>query len=77
MRLKDISALFGQIPDVLEDVCVDVALSGVERAIKTIDAVPRQHPVKIRYHRVEKVEWESCATALNNVDRRLHLSVAW
>ena len=76
-RLKDISSLFGQIPDVLEDVWVDVALGEVERAQKTIDAVPRQHPFKIRYHRVEKVEWESCAAVLNNVDRRLHLSVAW
>jgi hypothetical protein len=76
-RLKDISSLFGQIPDVLEDVWVDVALGEVEKAQKTIDAVPRQHPFKIRYHRVEKVEWESCAAVLNNVDRRLHLSGPW
>ncbi|MPZ42196.1 MAG: helicase SNF2 [Betaproteobacteria bacterium] len=76
-RLKDISALFGQIPDVLEDVWVNVALGDMARAQKTIDAVPRQHPFKLRYHRVEKVEWESCAQVLNSVERKAFLSTGW
>ena len=76
-RLQGISSLFGQIPDVLEDVWVQVALGEIDKAQKTIDAVPHQHPFRLRYHRVEKVEWESCAAVLNNIDRRLHLSGPW
>ena len=76
-RLQDISTLFGQLPDILEDVWVDVALGQVERAKKTIDTVPRQHPFKLRYHRVELVNWESCATVLNSQDRRAFLTRGW
>lgn len=76
-RLQEISALFGQIPDVLEDVWVHVALGEMERAQRTIDAIPRQHPFKLRYHRVERVEWESCARVLNAVEKKAFLSEGW
>jgi len=72
-----ISTLFGQLPDILEDVWVDVALGQVERVKRTIDTVPRQHPFKLRYHRVESVNWESCATVLNSQDRRAFLARGW
>ena len=39
-RLQDIYTLFGQVPDVLEDVWIDVALGEVERAKKVIAAAP-------------------------------------
>lgn len=76
-RLQNISTLFGQLPDILEDVWVDVALGQLERAKRTIDTVPRQHPFKLRYHRVESVNWESCATVLNSQDRRAFLTRGW
>lgn len=76
-RLQDISTLFGQLPDILEEVWIDVALGQVERAKRTIDTVPRQHPFKLRYHRVESVDWESCATVLNSQDRRAFLTRGW
>ena len=38
-RLEDIHALFGQIPDVLEDVWIDIANGEVEKAKKLIDSV--------------------------------------
>lgn len=64
-RLNGISSLFGQIPDVLEDVWTQVAFGEIDKARKTIDAVPHQHPFRLCYHRVEKVEWESCAAVLS------------
>jgi hypothetical protein len=76
-RLESISRLFGQLPDILEDVWVQVALGELEEAHKTIDAVPRQHPFKLRYHTVKRVDWESCASVLSSVERRKYLMVGW
>ena len=44
-RLQGIYQLFGQLPDILEDAWVQVALGDIEKAGRTIDAVPRQ-PVR-------------------------------
>lgn len=59
-RLHEIYNLFGQLPDVLEDAWVAIALGEKERAQKIIDAVPQMHPFELRYTAVEKVvghEW--------------------
>jgi hypothetical protein len=37
-------------------VWIDIALGEIERAKRTIDAVPKQHPFELRYHTVEKVD---------------------
>ena len=58
-RLESISRLFGQLPDTLEDVWVQVALGQAEEAKRTIDAVPQQHPFELRYREVRHVDWES------------------
>ena len=76
-RLEDITDLFGQLPDVLEDAWVSVALRDIEKAKQTIDAVPTQHPFEVRYHKVERVNWESCANVLNTSDRRRFLARGW
>ena len=77
-RLKNIRDLFGQIPDVLEDVWVDVALKQEEEARKKIDAIPKQHPFNLRYHvNVEKVDWESCVQVLDKEEKRKHLMKGW
>jgi hypothetical protein len=76
-RLEGIFKLFGQLPDILEDVWIDVALGQLERAKMTIDAVPRQHPFEIKYHEMRKVSWESCAVMLDSVDRNHHLLRGW
>lgn len=76
-RLENIYNLFGQIPDILEDVWVNVALGEIEKARQTIDAVPRQNPFEIRYQHIEKVPWESCSQVLDNRERRQHLMKAW
>gem|GEM_PF-1081328 len=76
-RLEDIYRLFGQIPDVLDDVWISVALGDIERARQIIDAVPRQHPFDIRYNRIEHVPWESCSKVLDSSERRKHLMKGW
>ena len=59
------------IPYTLEDVRISVALGRIEDAKKTIDAVPDEHPFALRYHEVERVDWESCARVLaEDVDRQ-------
>ena len=76
-RLQRISHLFGQLPDTLEDAWVQVALGKVEEARQTIDAVPEQHPFALRYHEVERVDWESCARVLDNNVRWERLAQPW
>ena len=65
-RQENIFRLFGQLPDTLEDVWVEVALGRIEEAKRTIDAVPERHPFPPRYHEVRRVDWESCARVLAN-----------
>jgi hypothetical protein len=76
-RLAGLYALFGQLPDVLEDVWIDVALGQIERAKATIDAVPKQHPFELKYHSLTKVPWETCAQVLDTVDQKTHLLRGW
>lgn len=76
-RLESIFGLFGQVPDVLEDVWVEVALGKEEEARRTIGAVPEKHPFELRYHTVENVDWESCAAVLDAEDRKRYLLGGW
>ncbi|MBX3108932.1 MAG: hypothetical protein KF743_07110 [Fimbriimonadaceae bacterium] len=65
-RLNNIRDMFGQIPDTLEDVWVEVANGDIKRAQEIIDEVPPTHPFEMRYDRVENVNWESCSRVLDN-----------
>lgn len=76
-RLQDIYSLFGQIPDVLEDAWVAMALGEKEEAERIIDALPKEHAFEIRYTKVEKVDWESCATVLSAEEKRRVLAQGW
>lgn len=77
-RFNNIHDMFGQIPDVLEDVWINVALKDMEEAKRKIDEVPEQHPFNLRYHvNVGKVDWESCAKVLDNREKRKHLMESW
>ena len=76
-RLEDISRLFGQLPDTLEDVWVHVALGQIDEARKTIDAVPMAHPFELRYRDVSHVDWESCARVLRAETRTARMREAW
>ena len=76
-RLEAITGMFGQLPDTLEDVWVDMALGNIADAKKTIGAIPERHPFEMRYDQVKPVNWESCATVLNSVSRKQYLSRGW
>ena len=76
-RLENISRLFGQLPDTLEDVWIKVALGEIEEAKQTIDATPDEHPFALRYREVRRVDWESCARVLAEDARRRTLSRGW
>jgi superfamily II DNA/RNA helicase len=76
-RLESIYGMFGQIPDVLEAAWVEAALGDIEKAKKTIDAIPKQHPFELKYRRVEKTRWESCARVLGFNDRKQTLLKGW
>ncbi|MDR3576900.1 MAG: helicase-related protein [Anaerolineaceae bacterium] len=76
-RLENIYGLFGQIPDVLEDAWVALAIGEKEEAKRIIDALPKNHPFEIRYTKVEKVDWESCATVLSAEEKRRVLGQGW
>jgi superfamily II DNA/RNA helicase len=73
-RLAGIYTLFGQLPDVLEDIWIDVALGEIEQARKTIDAVPQQHPFELKHHTMTNIPWESCTEVLNASNRQQSLS---
>lgn len=76
-RLSDIRTLFGQIPDVLEDVWIQEALGEARRAQQVIDAVPTRHAFEIRNAEVKLSHWEGCTEVLSALDVQAVLKKSW
>lgn len=77
-RLEAIHGLFGQIPDTLEDVWVQVALHDEAAANQLIDrTTATRNPFDAKYSKVEDADWETCATVLNGLSMREMLSQGW
>ena len=77
-RLEAIHDLFGQIPDTLEDVWVQVALNDEQAAHQLIDrTTATRNPFDIKYSKVEDADWETCASVLNAVSMKELLSRGW
>ncbi|NCC04611.1 MAG: helicase SNF2 [Proteobacteria bacterium] len=77
-RLEAIHDLFGQIPDTLEDVWVEVALHNEQAARQLIDrTTATRNPFDVKYSKVEDADWETCASVLNAVSMRELLSTGW
>lgn len=78
-RLENIYNLFGQIPDVLQDVWIDTALGQVEKARERIrEVVESRSPFEIRYDKViEFVDFETCSQVLNEVEQSEILKKGW
>jgi PLD-like domain/Helicase conserved C-terminal domain/SNF2-related domain len=76
-RLQNIHRLFGQIPDVLEDAWIQIALGEIKKAEQTINELPEQHPFDLKFSKVEKVSWETCATVLHSEGRKRFLTAGW
>ena len=77
-RLKNIYDVFGQLPDVLEDVWIKIAIGEQEEALKKIDNVPEKHPFENRYNMgVKHIDWESCSEVLDKKEKREFLKKGW
>ncbi len=77
-RLESIHQLFGQIPDTLEDVWVQIALHNEQEARQLIDRTScTRNPFDIKYNKVEDEDWETCASVLNKVSLKELLSQGW
>ena len=77
-RLEAIHALFGQIPDTLEDVWVQVALNDEQAANQLINrAAATRNPFDVKYSRVEDSNWEGCASVLNPLSVKEVLQRRW
>ncbi len=77
-RLESIHELFGQIPDTLEDVWVQVALNDEQAARQLIDrTTATRNPFDVKYSKVEDADWETCASVLNGVSMKELLSRGW
>ncbi len=77
-RLEAIHGLFGQIPDTLEDVWVQVALNDEAAANQLIDrSTATRNPFDQKYSKVEDADWETCASVLNGLSMRAMLSPGW
>ncbi len=78
-RLQDIFSLFGQIPDVLEDVWVAIAQNDVERAELAINNLPQKNPFISKYETEipDCGDWEKCSVVLDKKDELDELLRGW
>lgn len=77
-RLEAIHGLFGQIPDTLEDVWVQVALRNEQEANLLIDrTASARNPFDTKYSKVEDADWESCSTVLDPHAAKEQLMSGW
>lgn len=77
-RLEAIHELFGQIPDTLEDVWVQIALKDEAAAEQLIDrTTATRNPFDIKYSKVEDADWETCSAVLNKTSVRELMSSGW
>jgi ERCC4-related helicase len=78
-RLQGIYNLFGQIPDVLEDVWVAIAQNDEKRAEEAINKLPQKHPFEIKYEEAipDCGDWEKCAVVLYKHDMMVALRKGW
>ncbi len=78
-RLKSIHEIFGQIPEVLEDVWIALAQNDEKRAEEAINKVPKRHPFELKYEQnVPKTEdWQSCTFVLDKDEKLKELMKGW
>lgn len=77
-RLESIHRLFGQIPDTLEDVWVDIALDNENEARQLIDrTASTRNPFDAKYSKVEDADWETCSLVIDPRAVKEQLSRGW
>ena len=78
-RLQEIYSMFGQIPEVLEDVWVAVAQNDEKRALEAINKVPKKNPFIIKYEMEipDLGDWEKCTDVLDKQEKLNELMKGW
>ncbi|MDR2176262.1 MAG: DEAD/DEAH box helicase family protein [Synergistaceae bacterium] len=78
-RLQGIYALFGQIPDVLEDIWVAMAQKREDLAEEAIRKLPQKNPFVLKYEETIPGcgDWEKCAVVLDKQDALRELLKGW
>ena len=78
-RLEDIFDMFGQIPDTLEDVWIDIALNNEAQAKERINEMPASNPFTLKYETmpIGTEDWESCEIVLDKQDKMKQLMKGW
>ena len=71
--------MFGQIPEVLEDVWVAMAQNDEKRALEAINKVPKKNPFIIKYEMEihECGDWEKCEAVLDKKEKLKELMKGW
>lgn len=76
-RLNNIFSIFGQIPDILQDVWIDMAVGDIEKAKERIEEVETRSPFEIRYDRIESIDFESYTEVLNDEEIKEIMKKGW
>ena len=78
-RLQAIYSIFGQIPDVLEDVWIAIAQNNEARALEIIGQLPTKNPFIIKYETEipECGDWEKCTEVLEKDEKFVELTKGW
>lgn len=77
-RLEQINQLFGQIPDTLEDLWIDIALGNEAKADEKLTRTTQPHPFCLKYHQeVRASDWERCRAVLSKETIAQQLLKGW
>ncbi|MFN5531403.1 MAG: helicase-related protein, partial [Planctomycetaceae bacterium] len=77
-RLEAIHGLFGQIPDTLEDVWVQLALDNEQAARQLIDRTAQsRNPFDAKYSKVTDADWETSNLVIDPSEVREELKRGW
>lgn len=78
-RLQGIYDIFGQIPEVLEDVWIAIAQNDEQKALEAINKIPEKNPFVIKYEMSipNSGDWEKCAIVLDKQEIIKELMNGW
>jgi len=78
-RLQAVFKIFGQIPEVLEDVWIAIAQNDEAKAMELIDQMPTRNPFILKYEMEipDCGEWEKCAEVLDRKEKLSALMNGW
>ena len=78
-RLNEIFRIFGQIPEVLEDVWIAMAQNDEQKALEAINKVPQHNPFTLKYEIdiPDCGDWEKCTEVLDKQEKLKELMKGW